>query len=171
MEMTITGIVPEGVPEAFASEPVKRGRRLSFQERQHARIAEGAAHREREEAKHLANLDARGGRYGICYFLASDDGLVKIGFSRDLWGRVAAISPTVFGKVEVLAVAPGGRSRESYYHTKFREHRHSGEWFVRCPAIDAEIERLAATEFSLRIVHPYDDDPRLSRSQRQEQAA
>ena len=34
------------------------------------------------------------------------------------------------------------RTHEQAYHRKFRNHHMRGEWFERCPEIEAEIERL-----------------------------
>jgi hypothetical protein len=137
-----------------------------------AREAEYQARKAREEAEHIAWMDSTGSRNGVCYFLACEEGLVKIGYSRDLWQRVSQIRPTCMYKLTVLAVAPGGRSRESHYHHKFREHREFGEWFTRAPEIEEEMARLAATEFSQDIlIHSPLVTHSRARAQRQEQAA
>lgn len=79
-----------------------------------------------------------------CYFIGGEEGPVKIGFSRYVEGRLKDMyfhSPI---KLSVLATVKGGRERESAYHVQFAEHRIHGEWFARCPEIEAEIERLKA---------------------------
>lgn len=127
--------------------PERRKRRTAAEMRE-AREIEYRARQLRENAQHVADMDARGDRHGVCYFYGCAEGLVKIGFSTNLWSRISGISHQVPYKCEVLAVAGGGRSRESYYHMKFRQHAEFGEWFRRTPEVDAEIERLAATPLS-----------------------
>jgi hypothetical protein len=39
-------------------------------------------------------------------------------------------------------VTAGGLHVELEYHQRFRAHHLRGEWFERCPEIEAEIERL-----------------------------
>jgi hypothetical protein len=80
----------------------------------------------------------------FCYFVGGDDGPVKIGQAQDVQKRLRDLqmgSPVV---LKILAVTSGGQSRETAYHFTFAGHRLHGEWFDRCPEIEAEIERLNA---------------------------
>lgn len=43
----------------------------------------------------------------------------------------------------ILALRNGAKAREVAYHEQFSEHRLHGEWFERCPEIEAEIARLS----------------------------
>jgi hypothetical protein len=79
----------------------------------------------------------------LCYFVGGDEGPVKIGFSIDVASRLRAMqacSPVV---LRVLATRTGGEMRESAYHRQFSDHRLHGEWFTRCPEIEAEITHLS----------------------------
>jgi hypothetical protein len=94
------------------------------------------------EQQAIAEMDAMNPKYGVCYFIGCEEGLVKIGYSANLNQRFNTIKSGSLYKLSILATANGGRSREAFYHHKFAEHRFSGEWFSRCPEIEAEIARL-----------------------------
>ena len=79
-----------------------------------------------------------------CYFIGAEDGPVKIGYTTKLKSRLQSIQNGYPYKLRVLALARGGMFRERYYHRLFWERRLHGEWFERCPEIEAEIERLSA---------------------------
>lgn len=81
---------------------------------------------------------------GVAYFVGAKDGPVKIGYTRRRIERRLAELKTAFGdpELEVLATRTGGDHRENAYHCQFAEHRLEGEWFTRCPEIEAEISRL-----------------------------
>ncbi|OWQ95707.1 hypothetical protein CDQ92_13045 [Sphingopyxis bauzanensis] len=82
----------------------------------------------------------------FCYFAAAPDGLIKIGYSKNLKMRLTKLRNNHGDDMEILAVATGGIERESAYHFQFGEHRVEGEWFERHPDILAEIERLNAKD-------------------------
>ncbi len=127
-------------------------RRTTFLERQEARRIAHATREERKLASWVAEMDAMPVRDGLCYFLAGTVGPIKIGHSKDLHRRMAEIALIVGYPVTLLATANGSYFREAHYHKRFAAHRLHGEWFDRHPDILAEIARL-------------------SRAQRQEQAA
>jgi hypothetical protein len=89
---------------------------------------------------------------GVVYFYGAHDRtdgtleLVKIGFSRDINGRLNSLSNLGPMKGKLLVTAPGGSERERYYHKLFAEHRTSHEWFRPHPDILAEIDRLKARQ-------------------------
>lgn len=98
-----------------------------------------------DEAEYVRSLHADADRaecVARCYFIGGADGPVKIGMTVNVGDRLKAIqacSPII---LSILAVAPGGLERESAYHRQFMDHRLHGEWFERCPEIEAEIARL-----------------------------
>jgi hypothetical protein len=77
-----------------------------------------------------------------CYFIAADEGPIKIGHSVNVQSRLKTLQSSCPLKLSVYAVAPGGEQRESAYHCQFGEYRLHGEWFERVPEIMAEIDRL-----------------------------
>lgn len=79
---------------------------------------------------------------GFAYFIAGDDGAIKIGTALDVAKRLKGLQTSHPTKLSVLASVPGGRGAEQDYHARFAEHRLHGEWFARHPDILAEIDRL-----------------------------
>lgn len=91
----------------------------------------------------LAEMDAMTERdEGLCYFIGSAAGHIKIGYSKDIWRQFTEVRNSVPFEIEMLATVRGGRYREGYYHHKFAASRAFGEWFTRTPEIEAEIARL-----------------------------
>ena len=109
--------------------------------------------REREELL-VAEMDASPVSDGFCYFIGCDEGLVKIGFSAQPIARLNRLKSDSLYKLSILALARGGRARETHYHGKFRAHAIGGEWFERCPEIEAEIERLNRPDQAQIIPYP-----------------
>lgn len=64
---------------------------------------------------------------------------VKIGFTTNLAGRIAAVMPE-----EVLATEPGGRMLEGVRHRQFAGLRVTREWFRHDGSLTAHIEKLQA---------------------------
>lgn len=71
-----------------------------------------------------------------------DGGPIKIGFSRDVAGRVAALQTSVARELHVLATVPGDRALELEVHRRLSACRVRGEWFEDCDAVRRMIERL-----------------------------
>lgn len=97
------------------------------------------------EADFIAALHRRADRsksHSICYFIGGASGAVKIGHSVDPASRLSAIRSCSPVPLDILAKAPGGPDREAAYHMQFAQFRLHGEWFERCPEIEAEITRL-----------------------------
>jgi hypothetical protein len=91
---------------------------------------------------------------GVVYFIGGNDGPVKIGFTNHLEHRLATLrcsSPVPLG---VLATVEGPPELERDYHRRFAAHRLHGEWFARCPEIEAEIERLT-THSGRRVLEAF----------------
>lgn len=99
----------------------------------------------------IAELRARAGepfesdRRGLTYFIGGDVGAIKIGRSVNLEVRLKDIQACSPIPIRILATRQGV-DRERLYHKRFASFRLHGEWFDRCPEIEAEIARLNAKE-------------------------
>jgi hypothetical protein len=91
--------------------------------------AERAVERERRE------------KLGDLYFVTAGDA-VKIGRTTNFGTRLRHIQAHNHEHVECVVLLKGEGWRERGYHRRFRGHHLRGEWFERCPEIEAEIERL-----------------------------
>lgn len=129
-----------------------RGQRIRhdrMSEMLHARYRAG---REsfREEDLEMATIEARraldaGELYrkeARVYFIAAKVGPIKIGMAIDPVRRLKSLQTSHPEPLSILATSSGGPEREREYHKQFAGHRLHGEWFERCPEIDAEIKRL-----------------------------
>lgn len=76
------------------------------------------------------------------YFIGSQSGPIKIGIAVNPLSRLSTLQTGHHEKLELLATCDGGQERERAYHKQFADRRLSGEWFERCPEIEAEIARL-----------------------------
>ena len=69
-------------------------------------------------------------RGGMIYFIQSTgDGLVKIGMTRDLAGRLRTLQTGHPHHLQIIGFMPGGRLEERHLHELLAEHRVRGEWF------------------------------------------
>jgi hypothetical protein len=81
----------------------------------------------------------------IVYFVGGDDGPVKIGWTQQpIKERLKCIQNGSPVKLRVLAITPGRRIQEKFYHREFAQFRLHGEWFERSAEIEAEIQRLTS---------------------------
>lgn len=81
---------------------------------------------------------------GYAYFAGPAGGPIKIGFSMDPYQRLYRLQTDHPERLYLWAEAPGGRRAEDRYQARFAKHWIGGEWFARCPEIEAEIARLKA---------------------------
>ncbi len=86
--------------------------------------------------------DRRPAKHHVIYFVGAANGLVKIGTTGNLNERMKMLRFQSPVAVELLATTSGQRTQEFEYHRRFAAHRQHGEWFTRCPEIEAEIARL-----------------------------
>lgn len=65
------------------------------------------------------------------YVLGTDDGLVKIGTTNNLWGRIKKLQGMSPKKLEPLLfwICNRGKSVEAALHALFHDYRKHGEWF------------------------------------------
>ena len=66
---------------------------------------------------------------GVVYFILSQ-GLIKIGFTTNLQGRLSDFQTYIPIGIELLGAIEGSADRERAVHAKFRHLHHRGEWFV-----------------------------------------
>lgn len=79
------------------------------------------------------------------YFIGGDATPIKIGFAEDPRRRFRSVQAGVWMPLQLLALVEGTRATERAYHKRFKQWHIRGEWFTRCPEIEAEIARLTAT--------------------------
>lgn len=102
-----------------------------------------------ELAKSNVNENSRRRHFRrMVYFVAAEDGPIKVGMSCDPKRRLRELRTKTGQDLRLLATVPGlgvGSFTEGRYHDRFAAHRLHGEWFARHPDILAEIERLNPT--------------------------
>jgi hypothetical protein len=86
--------------------------------------------------------DMRRPKKHVVYFVQAECGVIKIGTTGDLEWRMKSLQGQSPVPLTLLATVRGNRAKEHEYHRQFAAHRLHGEWFERCPKIEAEIERL-----------------------------
>lgn len=108
-------------------------------ERRHDEVVAAAVHAAEQaaEAPRRARRDDQ-----MVYFVIASDETVKIGVARDPRARVKALQTSHAMELRLAAVTKGGVYQERRYHERFGDRRLVGEWFSRCPEIDAEVRRL-----------------------------
>lgn len=93
--------------------------------------------RAEREAQRIDDAKAgKGETESVVYYMRVGD-RVKIGFSTNLTGRIAALAPE-----EVLAVEPGGRLLEGVRHRQFADLRVTREWFRMEEPLVSHMDRL-----------------------------
>jgi len=85
---------------------------------------------------------------GVYFLRAQGTGLVKIGYSQDIRKRMATASVWCPHQLELIAVIPGGRKRESAIHSHLISSRVIGEWFRETPEL-IEIANNGALDVGL----------------------
>lgn len=68
---------------------------------------------------------------GFVYFIqGQDDGPIKIGFTRDVAGRLRQLQTGHHDRLRVLRSMRGDKALEAWLHRRFAAHRLTGEWFT-----------------------------------------
>ncbi len=98
-------------------------------------------HRAIERARKAAIDSSRGGE--VCYFIASEDGKLKIGSSGNVEKRFDSLQTSASVKLTLLLTIPGGIELETELHRRFVHLRETGEWFRYTEEIKYFIEGAA----------------------------
>jgi hypothetical protein len=77
----------------------------------------------------LNNLTAPSRRPDKVYFLRGDGGLIKVGVTKNVAARVAALQRDHPATLTIMGAMPGSYSAEMTIHRLFAEDRDHGEWF------------------------------------------
>lgn len=80
---------------------------------------------------------------GFVYFIAGEDGPVKIGYSAHPRRRLKALQSGSPLKLRILAQIEGDQADEKEFHRRFQSIHSHGEWFERTDELMAEVSRLA----------------------------
>jgi hypothetical protein len=78
----------------------------------------------------------------IVYFVQADDGLVKIGTTKNMRNRLHGLVNGVDGTFNILAMTPGDWLTEQSLHSRFQAHWAHGEWFRPAPEILSLADQL-----------------------------
>lgn len=62
------------------------------------------------------------------YFVKQDD-FVKIGYATDFDKRLSSLQTASPHTLEALALIPGYKDVEKFFHDKFKHLKHRGEWY------------------------------------------
>ena len=87
-------------------------------------------------------------RVGYVYFIGTEHGPIKIGWSANPRSRLAALQIHQAEPLILFCATPGSLQEEACLHELFKADRMMGEWFRRSPELEAEIERLRAHEIA-----------------------
>jgi hypothetical protein len=80
---------------------------------------------------------------GHVYFVRDDAaGAVKIGWTRQLASRLAALQTASANRLVLLGRIPGSLADEAALHQRFAGHRVRGEWFRADPELLAAVAEL-----------------------------
>lgn len=77
------------------------------------------------------------------YFIADDNGFIKIGWSGDVAQRLADLQSAHARPLKVVLQIPGDAATERKMHKLFAEYRMSGEWFRHGSRIKSFVWRAA----------------------------
>lgn len=78
------------------------------------------------------------------YFVRKNDGIIKIGFTKNIPERMKSLEASSGSKIELLTTIDGGIKEESMIHDIFKEDRLIGEWFRPSEKLISYIASLAA---------------------------
>lgn len=84
------------------------------------------------------------GEGSLIYFIGTDDGPVKIGFTTNLPKRLKALQTASSRPLVVRLKLPGDRECEKTLHRRFAEFRLEGEWFRLSEEISSFIKSLTS---------------------------
>lgn len=89
------------------------------------------------------------------YFIVDQHSRIKIGWTRDIAGRLRNMQTATSSDLELLFNLPGSRAHEMALHERLKDHRVRGEWFFDCPAVRSCIEALKSGGFESIGLPPF----------------
>lgn len=81
---------------------------------------------------------------GYVYFIADEDGYIKIGHARDVNSRLRSLQTASRQELRVVASTSGTASDEKALHAKFADAHVRGEWFRATADLMAYITEVSA---------------------------
>jgi hypothetical protein len=97
----------------------------------------------------LPNGDSLKGFNGYVYFITNPDtGLVKIGYSKNPWARLAELRRSYGSELNVVATIKTVDKSEVSIHATLADYRVEGEWFVENECIKSLISQVAAGQIT-----------------------
>lgn len=81
---------------------------------------------------------------GYVYFIADEDGYIKIGHARNVSSRLRSLQTASRQALRVVASTPGSISDEKTLHAKFADAHVRGEWFRATAALMSYITEVSA---------------------------
>lgn len=90
----------------------------------------------------LARLATLETKRSFVYFIGDPAVAIKIGTTQSVAMRLRYLQTGSPIPLRVLATHPGSEGIEQAYHSRFRDYRLHGEWFLPHPNILREIDRL-----------------------------
>ena len=69
------------------------------------------------------------------YFAQQERGPIKVGWTTNIEGRLAALRTSASCRIDLLAEMDGDKRTESYIHSRLSDYRAHGEWFHPTAAV------------------------------------
>lgn len=82
---------------------------------------------------------------GSVYFIADEDGYIKIGHARNVLSRLASLQTASRQNLRLVATTSGSQADERALHARFASDRVRGEWFRPSPALLLYIDKSAVS--------------------------
>lgn len=101
-----------------------------------------------------SRLSATASTSHIYFIEAVGLGLIKIGYANDVSERMRKLRPGCPAPLKLLGRLPGGIREERDLHRQLAKQRAHGEWFRRCPEIDALLQGADKTEIQAAKAAP-----------------
>lgn len=76
------------------------------------------------------------------YFAQQRSGAIKVGWTINLDGRLAALRTSAASEIELLAEVDGDKRTESYFHHLLADYRAHGEWFHPTATVLCLVDRV-----------------------------
>lgn len=114
-----------------------------------------------ELTEHTKNSAPSGTR--VYFIEAVGLNLVKIGYARNVAERMRKLRPGCPAPLRFLGTLPGGIREERDLHVTLHKAHAHGEWFRRCPELDAILATIDATNVKpAKAGHRPTHDPRTA---------